>query len=627
MPETIKLNKEQKKAVDTEKGNLLILASAGTGKTTTIVERYINLVNKYEYKQNEILMTTFTNKAAKDMIEKIASRTKKLPAYIGTMHSLFLRMLRDNSDEVLPSRNFTIIDDPDKKKIIKLILADMNIDGKADCVKYILRSISKFKNRGIASDYLESGITISEEKEIKELADDEIILISQKLKDAVPQVYKKYDSYLRRHNMIDLDDILLLTLKLFNKNTGIKDKFKGQFKAIMVDEAQDLNFVQMQILNLLQNNNLCLIGDDCQNIYEWRGSSNDLVFKFNRHYNTITLKDNYRSTKNIISAVNKTIQTMRFKIDKELKCTRENGAEINIESVYSFDEEIGLIIQKVKNLIRKKIKKEDIAVLFRTNNIGKMIERGFLKNKIPCHLSKSKNFFEREEIKDILSFLKLKVNPSSTVDFERVSLLLSGFGKSKLKKLEELSDKHKCSIIESLEHIDEVNFSNKIKEELSVLKRLLGERIYPISQFLSFFKYEEYILRKYKDDDKKIEDKLDNIQVISDLFHGYSYDADGIKQFLDELLDIEKKEKDKNKVTLSTIHSAKGLEWGHVFLACCNDGILPFHNGSLNNPARDTELRLFYVAISRAKDFLTLTHSEFNGWKEIYPSEFLDIID
>src|SRR3989338_1263129 len=155
MPKTIKLNKEQKKAVNTEKGNLLIIASAGTGKTTTIVERYINLVSKYKYKPNEILMTTFTNKAAKDMIGKIASRTKNLPRYIGTMHSLFLSMLRDNSDEVLPSKNFTIIDDPDKKKIIKLILANIGADGKTDSVKYILRSISKFKNRGISSDYLE----------------------------------------------------------------------------------------------------------------------------------------------------------------------------------------------------------------------------------------------------------------------------------------------------------------------------------------------------------------------------------------------------------------------------------------------------------------------------------------
>ncbi|MBW2975555.1 ATP-dependent helicase [Candidatus Woesearchaeota archaeon] len=626
MPKTIKLNKEQKKAVNTEKGNLLIIASAGTGKTTTIVERYINLVSKYKYKPDEVLMTTFTNKAAKDMIGKIASRTKKLPKYIGTMHSLFLRMLRDNSDEVLPSKNFTIIDDPDKKKIVKLILAGMGIDGKADSVKYILRNISKFKNRGISSDYLESGTSTTEEKEIKELADDEILLISPKLKEAVPQIYKKYDSYLRRHNMIDLDDILLLTLRLFNKSTDVKDKFREQFKAIMIDEAQDLNFVQMQILNLLQSNNLCLIGDDCQNIYEWRGSSNDLVFKFNKHYNTITLKDNYRSTRNIISAVNKTIQTMRFKINKELKCTRESGAKINIESVYSFDDEIGLITQKVRNLIKKRIKKEDIAVLFRTNNIGKKLEREFLKNKIPCHLSKSKNFFEREEIKDILSFLKLKVNTSSIVDFERVTLLLSGFGKSKLKKLEELSDKHKCTIIESLEHIDEINFSNKLKEELSILKCLFKERRDPINQFLSFFKYEDYISKKYKDDNKKMEDKLENIKVLSNLLQNYSYDANGIRQFLDELLDIEKKEKDKNKVTLSTIHSAKGLEWRHVFLACCNDGILPFHNGNLGNITRDAELRLFYVAISRAKDFLTVTHSEFNGWKEIYPSEFLDII-
>lgn len=622
----INLNKEQLKAVNTLNGNLLIVASAGTGKTTTIVERYVNLVANNNCEPNEILMTTFTNKAAKDMIQKIIARTKKIPAYIGTMHSIFLRILRDNHNLVLPNPNFTIIDDPDKKKIIKLILADKDIDTKADNINYLLRSISKFKNRGISSDSLESGIQTGKPgKKIKELADDEILLVSSNLKAIVPEIYKNYDSYLRIHNLIDLDDILLLTLQLLNKHEEVRNKYKGQFKILMVDEAQDLNFVQMDILNLLQNDNLCLIGDDCQNIYEWRGSSNDLVFKFNKHYNTITLKENYRSTENIVSAVNKTIETMKFKINKELKCTREKGAGINIESFYSFDEEVEYLASEVKKLLKKKINKGDVAVLFRTNNIGRAIEREFLKNKIPCHLSKSKNFFERKEIKDILSFLKLKVNPKSRVDFERVALLLEGFGKTKLNKIEELAEKHKCPIVETLDHISELNFNEKIKSQLNGLRMLLSDvKSNPIRKFISFFKYEELLSKK---EEGKAEDKKENIKVLVDLFNGYEYTPEGIKSFLDGLIEIEKKENDKDKVILSTIHSAKGLEWKHVFLACCNDGILPFHNGELGTIARDSELRLFYVAISRAKDFLTIIYSEFNGWKEMYPSEFLDIIE
>jgi len=624
----LKLNKEQIKAANTVKGNLLIVASAGTGKTTTIVERYANLVAKHGYKANEILMTTFTNKAAKDMLEKIKARTSLIPNYIGTMHSLFLRMLRSHSALVLPKSNFTIIDDPDKKKIIKQILAEKKIDTKADNVKYILGNIGKFKNRGISADYLESGIKTDEKKVLKEMMEDELLSISPSLAIIIPNIYKQYEHYLRQHNLIDLDDILLLTFQLLDRNKDIKDKYREQFKIIMVDEAQDLNFVQMNILNLLQNDNLCLIGDDCQNIYEWRGSSNDLVFKFNKHYNTITLKDNYRSTKNIISAVNKAIDSMNFKIDKELKCTREKGAEIGVESFNSFDEEVDFIVSEVRKLLKKKAKKDEIAVLFRTNNIGKAIEREFRRNKIPCHLSKSKNFFDREEVKDALSFLKLKVNAESKIDFERVVLLLEGFGKSKLAKIEGLASKHKCSIVEALDHVNELKFNEKINHSLITLRAALKDtKKNPIQTFMSFFKYEEMLSRKYKDDEDKVEDKLENVKVLFDLLSEYDFTLDGIRDFLDSLIEIEKKEKDKDKITLSTIHSAKGLEWKHVFLACCNEGILPYYNEELSKLAWDSELRLFYVAISRAKDFLTLSYSTFNGWKETYPSRFLGIIE
>ncbi|MBU2637511.1 MAG: ATP-dependent helicase [Nanoarchaeota archaeon] len=622
----IKLNKEQMKAVNTTDGNLLIVASAGTGKTTTIVERYANLITKQGYKPSEVLMTTFTNKAAKDMMEKIRARTQKVPQYIGTMHSLFLRMLRAHSNLVLSNPNFTIIDDHDKDKIIKQILTNQGIDVKADNARYVMRSISKFKNRGISSEYLELGerATMKGNKKM-ELADDEILFISSALKNAVPEIYKKYDSYLRSHNLIDLDDILLLALGLLNKHEDIRKRYRSQFKAIMVDEAQDLNVVQMSILNLLQNNNLCLIGDDCQNIYEWRGSSNDLVFKFNKHYNTIQLKDNYRSTEKIISAVNKIINSMNHKIDKEIICTRDKGANINLQSFYHIDEEVWFLVSEVKKLLKKGAKTGEIAVLFRTNSIGRTIEREFLKNRIPCHLAKSKGFFERAEVKDMLSFLKLKVNKSSAVDFERVLLLLKGFGKAKIAKIKEVAESHKCPVVDSLQYIHETKFNAGVKQKLEAIKSMIDDtKRNPIKLFINFFNYDQRLSSKYAE---KAQDKIENIKVLVELFKGYEYTAEGIGLFLDGLIDIEKREKDKGKVLLSTIHSAKGLEWSHVYLACCNDGILPYHNGNISNVLRDSELRLFYVAISRAKDYLTISHSETNGWREMYPSEFLELIE
>lgn len=619
------LNKKQVEAINTLKGNLLIVASAGTGKTTTIVERYVNLVTNHGYNPNEIFMTTFTNKAAKDMVEKIKARTEKVPRYIGTMHSLFLRILRNHSKLVLPSSNFTIIDEPDKKKIIKEILVEREIDTKQDNVKYFSGMIGKFKNRGIAADYLDSESSVYR-NERKIVMDDEILFINPQFKKLVPKIYKKYEEILRKRNLIDLDDILLLTFQLLNENKDLQERYSKKFKIIMVDEAQDLNFVQMKILNLLQNDNLCLIGDDCQNIYEWRGSSNDLVFKFNEHYNTIVLEENYRSVSNIITAVNKVINSMNFKIDKKLTCTRNEGNKISIKPFYSFDDEIDFVVSETKKLLRNKTKKSEIAVLFRTNRIGKLAEREFLKNGIPCHLSKSKDFFEREEIKDILSFLKLKVNPDSRIDFGRLVLLLEGFGKAKVKKIEELADSHNCSIVKALDFTSELKLSGELNTKLMFLKSLLHSiEVHPIKEFLNFFKYAEMLSKKYKNDPDKVNDKTENINVLFELFKGHEYTKQGIRDFLDGLIEIEKKEKDKNKVILSTIHSAKGLEWKHVFLICCNDEILPLNTG-LSGVSRDSELRLFYVAISRAKDYLMITHSESNGWQELYPSEFLEII-
>lgn len=619
-----KLNKDQLEAVNTISGNLLIVASAGTGKTTTIVERYVNLVENHGFGRDEILMTTFTNKAAKDMVEKIAKRTNKIPYYAGTMHSIFLKILRDHATLVRKNRNFTIIDEGDKKKIIRQILLEKGIDTRAEYVKYFIGRIGKFKNTGTLAGVLEPELSdFSSADKIEVEMDEDIIYINEKIKAASVIIYKKYDDYLKDKNLIDLDDILLLTFRLFDEYKLVRDKYSRQFKAIMVDEAQDLNVVQMKILELLQNDNLCLIGDDCQNIYEWRGSSNELVFRFSEKHNKIVLKDNYRSSQNIICAVNKTIDSMQFKINKELVCTRDKGSKIIIDSFNTFEEEVFATVFKIKELIKKGTSKEDIAVLFRTNNIGKLVEREFRKNKIPCYLSKAKHFMEREEIKDVLAFLKLKLNPSSWIDFERVCGLLEGVGKVKLAKIHANMDLKKSSAIEAVEglKLNEVASFN-----LNLLKEALSQEGNPIDIFLEKLKYFRHLSNEYTSDTSKIEDKMENIKVLLEMFIGTSFNEEGIRSFLDGLLEIDRKEKHKDKVTLSTIHSAKGLEWKHVFLVSCNEKVLPYYTNVLTSIKRDAELRLFYVAISRAKDFLTISYSEWDKWKQKEPSQFLELI-
>jgi len=625
------LNKEQLEAAQFVNGNLLIIASAGTGKTTTIVERYVNLVKNHSYNPNEILMTAFTNKAAKEMVKKIFERTGEEPPYVGTMHSLFLKILRTHAKLVLPSQDFTIIDDSDKKKIVRGILAKENIVSKSDNLKYFLMWISKFKNRAILAENLSIETNLDYLKEqgiVEDALDDEIIRIDPSLRKYVNKVYKKYEESLRKNNQIDLDDILLLTLKLFQNHPEIKDFYSNKFKAIMVDEAQDLNIVQIRILNLIQHNNLCLIGDDCQNIYEWRGSSNELVFDFNESQNKVFLKDNYRSGKNIIAAINKVIDSMSFKIDKQLNGTKTNNGEIIIQSFFNFDEEKEFIVEHIKELLKRGTSKEEIAVLFRTNRIGKVIERELRRNKIPCYLSKSKDFFEREEIKDIISFLKLKINPYSTIDFERLLVLLDGIGTVKAKKFEEIAKKHECSCICALDFHKELKMSEISVRELSKLKSVInsvGKN--SLTVFLKDFGYIHYIRNKYHDESEKLNDKLENIKVLEELF-GEGSTKEEIKSFLDGLIELEKREKTRDKVTLSTIHSAKGLEWEYVFLASCNEKTLPFYVKELEKVKRDSELRLFYVAISRAKSSLIITHYDKTDWgKDLERSQFLEILD
>ncbi|MDP3882246.1 MAG: ATP-dependent helicase [Nanoarchaeota archaeon] len=625
------LNEDQLEAINTLEGNLLILASAGTGKTTTIVERYLNLVKNHGYRPNEILMTTFTNKAAKDMTEKIAKKTNRIPGWAGTMHSLFLRILRENKHFISPKGNFTLItDDYEKKKIVRQILEKNNINTREDFISYFMNRIARFKNTGVLPEELDDA-SISEDEEpekgiVEEIIDDEVILIDAKMKKYGVKIYKEYQKYLHENNVMDFDEILLKTYEIFQKFPEILEKYRKKFRIIMVDEAQDLNVVQIRILNLLENNNLCLIGDDCQNIYEWRGSSNELVFKFDKTHKKVILKENHRSTATIIEGINKAIKALDFKIDKQLICTREKGSRIRIEGFEDFSSEINYIVYQVKNLIEEGVKKEDIAVLFRTNNIGKQVEKAFRRNRIPCHLSRARGFFEREEVKDILSFLKLKVNPYSMPDFERIGKLMSGFGKVKLEKVREIARIKNCSYIEALAFSDEITKEVKLRQELERFMLALKEEEHPLKSFLIGLGYMEKLNKKYEDEEDKLDDKHENIKLIEDLFKGHALGVEGIQEFLDGLIELDKKEKTKDKVILSTIHSAKGLEWKHVFLAACNERLLPFYKDALTKIKKDSELRLFYVAISRAKDFLIITHSARNDWKELDPSRFLDII-
>ena len=621
----MELNKTQKDAANKLDGNLLVISGAGTGKTTTIVQRYLNLI-KSGIKPNEILVTTFTNKAAKDMIKKIENKTQLISPYIGTMHALFLKILRNHSKEAFNDEEYTLITEKsEQKKILREILKESDISTMADSVNYFLSWISKFKNRGILDENLSWEGGIDEAKKtgvITELIDDEIIHVDPTWRKKVNLVYKKYQKYLRENKLLDFDEILILTYRLLKENPEILKSYKDKFKAIMVDEAQDLNVVQINILEMLSKKNLCLIGDDCQNIYEWRGTSNDLVFKFQKTEENIYLNENYRSTKNIINSVNKVINSMENKIDKTLVSTRSNLKSVEIDGYYNLNEEIEGIINHIEELLENKEKPDDIAVLFRTNMIGKTIERAFRRREIPCELSKSLDFFGREEIMDTVSFLRLSINPYSKIDFSRLVSLIEGFGKVKIDKMIKFKEENDCSYIEALKNYPREELGKFITHKIEkLLNALESEEL--LEEFSENFGYRKYLENKYSKENERLTDKLENLSTLKELFEKHSKDP---REFLDSLLDLEKREKSEGKVILSTIHGAKGLEWKNVFLAACNERILPFYKDELTKSKRDSELRLFYVAISRAKDNLVISYSNYSGYKRLYPSEFIQII-
>ncbi|MFW6283215.1 MAG: 3'-5' exonuclease [Minisyncoccales bacterium] len=339
------------------------------------------------------------------------------------------------------------------------------------------------------------------------------------------------------------------------------------------------------------------------------------------------MKDNYRSSEKIISNVNNIIKEINFKIDKKLQGTRGGGESIKVKSFQDLNEEMYNSLYEIKSLLQENESPDEIAILFRVNRIGKQLERMFRKHRIPCHLSKSKGFFEREEIKDILSFIKLKINPDSLFDFERLLEMIEGVGKTKILQLKNIANKNNISVRDSLKYSERINASPEVKEKLSKLYSHLKGKENPIESFLVFFDYINKIREKYSKDGEKLEDKLENIEVLKELIRDYEFNEEGLREFLDSLIEMEKKEKDKNKITLTTIHSAKGLEWKHVYLVGCNETILPSYKEELSKIKKDDELRLFYVAVSRAKDNLTISYSENNGFKELQPSHFLEIID
>ena len=593
------LNEKQKEAVINTDGPMLILAGAGSGKTKVLTTKVSYLIEEKGIDPYNIIAITFTNKAANEMKSRVESMlgidTKKIQ--ISTFHSFGLSVIKRYYNKLELESNFTIIDTDDVLSTIKRILKDKNLDPKIYNPKTIRNKISSSKNELIDSDGLSK-------------------YSNNEFDDVIVSVYKEYENRLRINNSVDFDDLLMLPIVLFNENKDILKEYQERFKYILVDEYQDTNEVQYILTKLLsaKHKNICVVGDPDQSIYGFRGSNYRNILNFEKDYKdtkTILLEQNYRSTKNILSAANDVIKNNKNRKEKGLWTDKEEGPKIKYKRCNDEKDEANYVVSNVKKLINDGVNLEDIAILYRTNAQSRNIEEAFLRENIAYKVVGSFYFYNRKEIKDLICYLKLLYNTSDDISLNRViNVPKRGIG---LKTLENLTTKANIlndSIFNVIESGKELEFKKLILE------------LQALSEEISLTELVDLVLdktgiRKELEVEDTIESlsRLENLEEFKSITKSFEdkYGVVSLSEFLDEISlvsDVEEHKNNTEVVTLMTVHSAKGLEFDNVFIVGMEEGIFP-HNMSLASPNEiEEERRLCYVAITRAKKSLTLVNSK-----------------
>ena len=598
------LNPAQKEAVEVLEGPLLILAGAGSGKTKTLTHRIANLI-AHGTPENHILAVTFTNKAAKEMRDRLwqlQGGTNFAPRgfmpYMGTFHSICVRILRIEHVAANLDANFVIYDTDDQIALIRRIIKDQHLDSKSMKPKVIQSIISKNKNSNISPSEYASEAYYQNQKQIA-------------------KIYELYEKEKRKAEALDFDDLLLTTAELFRKNPEIRQKWQARFNHILIDEYQDTNAIQYQLIKALVNDkrNICVVGDDWQSIYSWRGADFTNILNFEKDFpgsKVIKLEQNYRSTGNILKASQKIIEQNKARTDKTLFTESGEGDPVEIEALNDETHEAVWVASRISIEISKsKRNYHDFAVLYRTNAQSYAFEKAFINAKIPYKIIGGVRFYDRKEVKDALAILKLLVNPHDTVSLERVCKnVLSGIGDASFNKI--------------LAGIEPSGKAKKSYEKLTnFLDKYSSIKIPPselIQKITDYFNFKELL----SDGTPSGEERIENLSVLSSNAINYENLADFLADA--SLMSSADEETSKNSVTLMTLHAAKGLEFPVVFLVGLEDGLFP---SSRSEDERDIEeeRRLAYVGMTRAKELLILTYARsrftFGSRNYSMPSRFL----
>ena len=620
------LNKSQKEAVMSLDGPLLIVAGAGSGKTKVLTSRIANIIKSKKAFPNQILAVTFTNKAAKEMqtrVSQILGSSAVGLSWLGTFHSICVKILRKHAPAVNLNSNFTIVDNDDQIRLIKNICKAENIDIKQLAPRFILALIDKWKNKGFYPNEV-----IVDNKDIYE-------------KNILP-IYKIYQQKLNELNTCDFGDLILHAVKILEKFEDIRDIYSKNFKYILVDEYQDTNFIQSRWLNLLteKNNNICCVGDDDQSIYSWRGAEIKNFLEFDKTYKDtkiIRLEENYRSTQNILSVASNLISYNQNRVGKTLKATMEDGDLVKLNCFKNVKDEATGISDEIEK-ISKRFKLNNTAILVRAIFQTREFEERFLKIGIPYRILGGTKFYERAEIKDCVAYLRLIYQEKDDLAFERiVNNPKRSIGESTIKIIYEYSKKNSsCLEVSSRKMIEKNLIKPKAKVGLSIFLNLLSKwrndlkikKMNHVKLLQTILDESGYSANLKNKKDIENESRLENIKELLNAMK----DFDNLESFLEHvsLATSIDQDWDGEKVNMMTMHAAKGLEFDVVFLPGWEEGLFP-HQKSIEEKGQsglEEERRLAYVGITRAKKLAVISFSMnrfYQGdWIDSMASRFID---
>ena len=625
------LNDQQLIAVNCNEGNKLVLAGAGSGKTRVLTYRIAKLIQDFNVRPSDVLALTFTNKASREMKDRIESILKisSQGLWFGTFHGICRRILKIHWREAELSERFTILDSQDQLRLIKRILKGNNYDEKLYDPKSIQSFINRKKDNGHRSD------NISDK-------DDEVYVA----------IFKEYENILKQTMSVDFADLILKTYELFRSHTQILNYYTKRFKHIMVDEFQDTNLLQFKLLKLLNNDtgSLYAVGDDDQSIYGWRGALSKNIKSFTDQFTDVEifkLEQNYRSTNKILKVANSLISHNKNRLGKELWTASERGETVKIFEAYNNDEESSFIVDKIKMLERDGYKKSEIAILYRNNFLSRRLEEELNGRGIPYIIYGGFRFFERSEIKDMIAYLRVIVNPDDDSAFERtINNPPRGIGQKTIdiiRKFAKADNRSLWKTIKSLQNQNNDEISSRVNTSLTnyiSLIEIISNEINDLSLDEILIKiYKESKLKSYYSEQKGEEaiSKQENIEelfITAENFIKNNYDSENIiDDFLDnaalEAGDYQSK-LDNDPVQLMTIHSAKGLEFPVVFLTGLEEGIFPNENRKSGEDFLEEERRLCYVAITRAMKSLYITFANarylHGSYNYLMPSRFISEI-